>query len=183
MNDLAHPSRRQSWQLDAALIVDAVFQADGRPRPWAMLPTSTWRDLATILDERYDRIGFSFYPADGEFALSGIARALELSAPEAMPGAVVNGERYDLQVCEFNAYTAYLLGLTDCNDWHSTDGELRSDDLCFFRDGRIELIAQPWRSMLHFFAVDASFLQQIEAANPRFKGAVFVIENGRFRGI
>lgn len=176
------PHRRETWQIDAVLVVDPVFHADGHLHAWAMLPDTTWRDLAPILSERFDQIGFSTYPADGAFAGGGIARALEIEHFEFMPDSEIDGERYDLCVCEFSAYTAYLLGQTDFNHWHSTDGDLRSDELCFLKDGRIELMAQPWRSMLRFFAVEHSLLQRIEAANERFKGATFSIEDGRIRG-
>ncbi|MET4728204.1 hypothetical protein ABIE09_002011 [Lysobacter enzymogenes] len=183
------PSRAPAWQVDAALIVDAVFESDGLLHAWARLPDATWRALAPVLAGRYDRIGFGFGfgirlgAGSEDFLRSGIARTLELDAAQALPATEIDGERYDLQVCNFNAYTAYLLGRTGFNHWHSTDPELCADELCFFREGRIELLAQPWNSMLRLFSVEHRFLQDIEAAHPRFAGAVYVSENGRLRGV
>lgn len=182
------PRKPKPWQVDALLVVEPVFDSDGHLHAWGRLPDSTWRDLAALLSERYDRIGFNRHPADddgaeGGFAERGIARALELSTAQTMCDVDLDGERFDLEVCEFNAYTAYLLGCTDFNHWRSTDADLVSDELCFFRDGRIELMAQPWNSMLRFFAVEVGLLQRVQAAHPRFKDALFVHENGRLRGV
>ncbi|KRB06979.1 hypothetical protein [Lysobacter sp. Root690] len=188
MNQTDIARRSRPWQVDALLVVDPVFDGDGHLHAWARLPESTWRDLAAILAARYDRIGFSNHraahdSADGGFAECGIARVLELSAAETMRDVELDGERFDLEVCEFSAYTAYLLGLTDFNRWHATDAELASDELCFFREGRIELMAQPWNSMLRFFAVEVGLLQDVQAAHPRFRDALFMVENGRLRGV
>jgi len=183
------PPRAQAWQVDAMLIVDAVFESDGRLHAWARLPDATWRALAPVLAGRYDRIGFGFGfgirvgAGSEDFLRSGIARALELEAAEAMPGHTIDGQQYDLQVCDFNAYTAYLLGRTGFNHWNCNDAELCADELCFFRDGRVELLAQPWNSMLRLFCVEHRLLQEIEAAHPRFAGAVYLSENGRLRGV
>ncbi|MEH6417776.1 hypothetical protein [Pseudomonas sp. CGJS7] len=176
------PPPCKSWQVDAILVVDPVFHPDGHLQAWAMPPDTTWRDLAPLLSERYDRIAFSSYPK-GAFDGGGIMRTLELDSFQQAPETEIGGQYYDLCVCEFSAYTAYLLGQTRFNHWQSDDPDLRSDDLCLLKDGRIELLAQPWRSMLRFFAVEHDLLQRVEAANPRFKGSMFVIENGRFRGI
>ncbi|QWP75980.1 hypothetical protein J5226_20615 [Lysobacter sp. K5869] len=189
MNPPSSPAPAPAWKVDAALILDAAFASDGRLSAWARLPDATWRALAPVLAGRYDRIGFGFGfgirvgAGSEDFLRSGIARALELEAAEAMPGHAIDGQRYDLQVCEFNAYTAYLLGRTVFNHWNCNDAELCADDICFFRDGRVELLAQPWNSMLHFFAVEHRFLQDVEAAHPRFAGAVYVRENGGLRGV
>lgn len=183
MTDTPPTHRRAPWQVDAVLIADPVFNADGRLHAWGRLPDTTWRDLAPLLSERYDRIGFSAYPADDAFIDGGIARALDIESCEPMPDTEVDGERYDLCVCDFSAYTAYLLGQTGFNHWHSTDPDLHSDEVCFLKDGRVELLAQPWRSMLRFFAVEHPLLQRVEAANVRYRGSVFVLEHGRFRGI
>ncbi|ALN57133.1 hypothetical protein GLE_1779 [Lysobacter enzymogenes] len=188
MSEAAGASQRAPWQVDATLVVDPAFDGDGRLRAWARLPDATWRALAPVLAGRYDRIGFGFGfgirvgAGSEDFLRSGIARTLELDAAQAMPATQIDGETYDLQVCEFTAYTAYLLGRTGFNHWHSTDPELCADELCFFRDGRIELLAQPWNSMLRFFGVEHRLLQDVQAAHPRFAAAVYVREGDRLRG-
>ncbi|MGO1068264.1 hypothetical protein [Lysobacter sp. CA199] len=60
-----------------------------------------------------------------------------------MPEIEIGGQHYDQCACEFSAYTAYLLGQTGFNRRHSGDPDLRSDDLCFLKDGRIELLTRP----------------------------------------
>lgn len=167
--------------MNATLVRNPSFNADGELTAWAFLPNETWRSIAPLLARTCDLVGFSYYKLETELSESGLFDVLE-ATPLKSVRETVDGHDYHLLLCQFTAHTAYLMGTTNFNHWSSTDGDLNVDEIFFFQADQRIAIVKPREGLAEFYGADIGFLQDIENSHPSFKDSVFIVEDGKFSG-
>lgn len=161
--------------MDAILILNASFNSDGRITSWSFLPDNTWKYLAYSFAKYCDKIGFRYMKNPEE--LKQLLFFDELNLQPAFTEVIKDSKK--ILLCEYDSYTAYLLGETSFNSWSILDDTFKTDEIYFAQKDKIKILANPSEGIIHFFSVSLDFLQEIEKSNIEFKKSIYQMKNGK----
>lgn len=161
--------------MDAALIINPVFNTDGSISSWSFLPDDTRKHIAYILTGECNQIAFHYY--DSTDINSDLKCLDELYL---QPVSLINvGDDFNVMLYEYDEYHAYLLGETCFKYWGMHNSFFNDDVFYFYNNGIKRVTVFTCENIILFHNVKTTFLQKIERCNDFFLDNVFSVINGK----